>query len=59
MTKIKETNVDEYVKGMRRHVAEIKTYNKEQSEEILIRTGVLNKNGTPKKKICTGGFYGK
>lgn len=59
MTKIKETNVDDYVYEMRHYVSEIKKYNKEQSKEILIRTGVLNKDGTPKKKICTGGFYGK
>ncbi len=59
MTQIKENTVDDYIKGMQKHVSKIKTLSSEQSRDILIRTGVLNKNGSPKKNICTGGFYGK
>lgn len=52
MTQIKENTVDDYIKGMQKHVSKIKTLSSEQSRDILIRTGVLNKNGTPKKNIC-------
>lgn len=58
MTKIKDSNLDEYIKGMEDYTNSIKHKSKEESIQALIRIGVLLPNGKQKKQICTGENYG-
>lgn len=48
----------EMADGMKKYLEELRQKpNKEASKMSLIRTGVLDSNGNPKKQICTGGYY--
>lgn len=59
MTKIKESNLDEYIDGMKKYAGEVKKMNAADSKKALIRIGVLTPDGKPKKQICTGANYGR
>lgn len=57
MTKTKLTPY-EMADGMRQYLEELrKNPSKEEARQSLIRTGVLDQHGRPKKQICTGGYY--
>lgn len=48
----------ELAESMRQYLEEFKRNpDKEEAKRSLIRTGVLDENGRPKKQICTGGYY--
>ncbi len=58
MSATEKQNEEKYLKDMRNYVSALKrkksaSDNKvcEEAKDALIRTGVLNKNGRPKKKI--------
>jgi hypothetical protein len=59
MTMLIETNVEKYVNDMEKYTSKIKEISPEQSIEILIRTGVLDSEGNPKKQICDGDMCAK
>lgn len=53
---------DEYIRGMREYIENLKTMEREQAKKIardtLIKTGVLDENGNSKENIVTGDFFG-
>lgn len=49
--------VSELVEGMKRHIERIPTMDKREIRNALIRMGVLDAEGKPKKQICTGDEY--
>jgi len=51
---VKVSNVPELVEGMKRHIERIPTLDKDEIRNSLIRMGVLDAEGKPKKQICTG-----
>ena len=51
---VKVSNVPELVEGMKRHIERIPTMDKSEIRNALIRMGVLDAEGKPKKQICTG-----
>lgn len=53
----KVSNVPELVEGMKRHIERIPTMDKNEIRNSLIRMGVLDTEGNPKKQICTGDEY--
>ena len=50
-----EAGVDEYLKELD---AMDEDEAKEHAKKVLVETGVLDKNGNPKKQIVTGDFFG-
>ena len=54
MKVVKVSNVPELVESMKRHIDRIPTMDKDEIRNSLIRMGVLDAEGTPKKQICTG-----
>lgn len=51
-----EMTVEEYVQGMKEYAEKIKKQDPEITKKSLIRIGVLNADGTPKKQICNGDY---
>lgn len=57
MEVVKVSTVPELVEGMKRHIERIPTLDKSEIMNSLIRMGVLDAEGNPKKQICTGDEY--
>ena len=57
MTRLREKNMEAYLAGMQKYLEKIQKMDKEESKKLLIRGGVLDQNGNPKKQICNGGMY--
>lgn len=57
MVMTKQLTITEYLEAMQKSLEDFKKLPKEeqkkQAMERLIRTGVLNSDGTPKEHICT------
>ncbi len=57
MVMTKQFTITEYLEAMQKCLEDFKKLPKEeqkkQAMESLIRTGVLNSDGTPKEHICT------
>lgn len=58
MNKIKDSNLEEYLKDMEEYTEKVKKMSKEESIRALIRIGVLDTDGQPKEQICTGENFG-
>ena len=57
MEVVKVSTVPELVEGMKRHIERIPTLDKDEIRNSLIRMGVRDAEGKPKKQICTGDEY--
>lgn len=57
MTRLREKNMEAYLAGMQKYLEKVQKMDKEQSRQLLIRGGVLDQNGNPKKQICNGEMY--
>lgn len=57
MTRLREVKIEAYVADMQEYLEKVQKMDKEESRQLLIRGGVLDKNGNPKKQICNGGMY--
>lgn len=57
MTSIKESNISDLVKDMKKFSSTVKNIKKEDVTRFLIQIGVLDSNGAPKKQICSGSNY--
>ena len=51
------SSVPELVEGMKRHIQRINTMDKSEIRNALIRMGVLDAEGKPKKQICSCDEY--
>ena len=49
--------MEAYLAGMQKYLEKVQKMDKEQSRQLLIRGGVLDQNGNPKKQICNGEMY--
>lgn len=57
MKVVKVSTVPELVESMQQYAAQIPKMDSKDVNRILIRAGVLDKHGKPKKQICTGSNY--
>lgn len=57
MIRLREIKLEAYITDMQKYLEKVKKMGTEESRQLLIRGGVLDKNGNPKKQICNGGMY--